>query len=92
MLLLLVRFAFQDVIHTGLAAGDVQVFIVSEQFLAQWKLTGIARPGGPRHSASLAFLYAYKPASGKIRPHSVWTFQGREGHYFLFIPVIIEDT
>ncbi len=46
MLLLLVRFAFQDVIHTGLAAGDVQVFIVSEQLLAQRKLAGITRPGG----------------------------------------------
>ncbi|MDZ8428605.1 hypothetical protein SNB58_23110, partial [Escherichia coli] len=46
MLLLLVRLAFQYVIHPDLATGNVQVFIVSEQLLAQRKLAGITRPGG----------------------------------------------
>lgn len=50
MLLMLVRLTLHHLVHPRLAAGDVEVAVVSEALLAH-QGTAAARPGGPaRHN------------------------------------------
>lgn len=59
----LVSFTFQYLIHPGLAAGDIEVFVVSETLLAHW-YAAAAGPGGVAYLVACRHAVDHRPPLG----------------------------